>query len=87
MGRYVRRRPAPVEARQYTRETRHDVAAWCGADVVTRGDGHTLCHVLASPGAVNASAAITLGDWVVHENGHFRVIHRALFDGLYEEAT
>lgn len=87
MGLYVRRRPRPVEARQYLRNNRMEIADWCGAQPVTSKDGLLLAHVLPSRNAVNAGAAIQIGDWVIRENGEYRVMNGKVFAGLYEEAT
>lgn len=86
MTRYVKRREPSIEARQYTADTAQDVADWCGAQTITKMDGSLLAHTIASPGAVNAHAAIRNGDWVLYEKGRFRIMNPTVFAGLYEEA-
>lgn len=83
-----RRRPAHIEAMQFTVETAEQVAAWCGGRIETSDDGTILWLRLGT-----STIPARLGDWVARETCPTGIepfgwypIRAVFFDWAYEPA-
>lgn len=80
---YFRKRPTPIEAKEFTSENAEDIVLWSKGNVVRSGDSGMYLTVTTRDGEKTA----TLGDWVVRgEEGDFYTVNRKDFIQRYRPA-
>lgn len=88
-GRYWRKKPVVIEARQYTRESREEIIAWCDAGHLGMDDDgapyelkHLLIHTL------EGDHRAALGDWIIKGvKGEFYPCKPDIFEATYEAVS
>ena len=77
--------PVRVEARQFTEQSAHSVAAWCGGDLSCYQDGTPRALLIFT---LEGNMLAKINDWVIcGVHGEFHACDQDIFKETYQEVT
>jgi hypothetical protein len=79
---YFVKKPIPIEARQFTIDAAHSVAAWCKSDLSTYQDGTPRALLILT---LEGNMLAKMNDWIIcGVRGEFYACDREIFEETYD---